>query len=80
MQYMLVTYRTTDYRYKQYATVPILYISDLCDWLKLSESAEIVSVTDNPHRISDLLAPGDWPSYWICADYIRVSDLLACAR
>ena len=83
MQYRLVKYRTSDYRYDQYAVVPDLYLSDLLDWLTLSESAEIVSVTDNYPGLSDvpasiaLLAPDNWPSYRTCADYIRVSDLVA---
>ena len=84
MNWMLVTYRTTDYRYKMYAVVPALYVSDLLDWLKLSESAEIVSVTDNPVRelpeISAFRPPENWPSYRTCEDYIRVSDLLAVGR
>jgi len=71
MVYSLITYRTTDYRYKQYAVVPGLYLSDLLDWLKLSESAEIVSVTDNPVRelpgISAFRPPENWPSYRTCS-------------
>jgi hypothetical protein len=84
MNWMLVTYRTTDYRYKMYAVVPALYVSDLLDWLKLSESAEIVSVTDNPVRelpgISAFRPPENWPSYRACEQYILVSDLVGSAR
>ena len=80
MQYMLITYQTSDYRYKQYAVVPALYVSDLVDWLRLSECAEVVSVTDNPVQelpgISAFKPPENWPSYRACSDYIRVSDLL----
>ena len=77
MQYKLVTYRTSDYRYNQYAVVPTMWLSDLLDWLKLSESAEIVSVTDNLRGIPDLLVPETWPSYRTCLDHVRVSDLIA---
>lgn len=76
MQYKLVTYRTTDHRHDRYAVIPIAYVSDLCDWLQLSESAEIAAVTDNPHRVSDLLAPDTWPSYRMCVDYIHTVSLV----
>jgi hypothetical protein len=76
MKYQLVKYRTLDYRYNRYAVIPVAYISDLLHWLKFSESAEIVSVTDNPNGISDFLAPEAWPSYRTCMDCIRTVSLL----
>ena len=75
---ILVKYRTSDVSYNQYAVVPPLWLSDLLKWLTLSESAEIVSTTYN---VDDgPILPRDWPSYRSCADYVRISDLVATAR
>lgn len=80
MKYTLIIYQTTDYRYNMYAVVPELYVSDLLEWLRLSESAEIVSVTDNPvHErpgISAFKPPEHWPSYRACENYIHTVKLL----
>ena len=80
MDYRLVKYRATDYRYNQYAVIPITYLSDLVDWLTLSESAEIVSVTDNIRGVPEFLATQEWPSYRTCANHVLLSDMLTHAR
>lgn len=76
MKYQLVRYRTSDYRYNRYAVVPVAYVSDLLHWLKFSESAEIVSVTDSSFGLSDFVAPKAWTSYRMCEDCIRTVSLL----
>jgi len=76
MKMILVKYRTSDHQYNQYAMVPSIYISDLCDWLKLSECAEIISVENPPHEISDFFAPKTWPSYGTCEEFVRVRRLV----
>jgi len=80
MNYSLITYRTTDYRYNRHAVVPTLYVSDLLDWLRLSECAEIVSVCDNHTRKlsgqAEFEAPMDWPSYETCERYIQTVSLV----
>ena len=75
MQKTIVRYRTTDYRYNQFAVVPTSWLSDLLEWLKLSECAEIVSTTDNED--SDYILPSTWPSYQTCLDYCSVSNIVA---
>lgn len=78
MNMTLVKYRTTDVAYNQYAVIPTYWLSDLLEWLTLSESAEIV-LTDNGCRSSPIL-PINWPSYQTCSDSIHISDLLSVAR
>lgn len=73
MKMTLIKYRTTDTPYNQYAVVPTSWLSDLLDWLMLSESAEVVS-TDNCDEAAIL--PITWPSYQTCSEAIRVSDLV----
>jgi len=63
MQKTLVKYRTSDYQYNQYAVIPTLYLSDILQWLKLSEHSEIVSVThnyDGPITLPKLKIVIDW--------------------
>jgi len=47
MTYKLVKYRTSDYRWNQYAIIPDPYLLDFTDWLKLSECAKIIRISDN---------------------------------
>jgi len=75
MNYQLVTYRTTDHRFNQHAVVPDLYVSDLLTWLKLSEHATIIRVTDN-RNATRMVVPDNWPSYSDCEDYVRISDIV----
>jgi len=79
MNKTLVKYRTSDYRYNHYAVIPTSYLSDLLQWLRLSESAEIVSTTDNVDgvfRQSGFIIPTNWPSYRSCLECIWLSDLM----
>lgn len=78
MNYQLVKYQTPLERFNKYSVVPSLYLSNLLNWLKLSESARIVSVTDNYYnpylsKISQLSVPAAWPSCVDCAEYVRTS-------
>ncbi len=78
MSTTLVKYRTSDVPYNQYAAVPIMFLSDLLDWLQLSESAEIVSVTYNMELPFD--APITWPAHSKCSHYSLLSDIMAGVR
>jgi len=74
----LVTYRTTDTPYNQYAVVPTIWVSDLTEWLTLSETAEIIGVS---HNCDDgLIIPTDWPNYEVCRYQAQVSDLMKLGR
>lgn len=75
MNMTLITYRTPTTTYNEYAVVPTSWLSDLHQWLTISESAEILS-TDNNYR-GDSMLPADWPSYRACINAICISDLLA---
>lgn len=69
----LVSYRTSDRKHLQFSVVPTIYLSDLLNWLKLSETAEIVRVT---HNCDDpIMLPEDWPTYQTCLSYNRESEL-----
>ena len=70
----LVTYRTPASPHNQYAVVPNMWLSDLLSWLTLSESATIVSKTDNED--SGAILPINWPSYETCRYCLKVSDLM----
>lgn len=73
MKYTLVTYRTKDRSHNEYAIIPTIWLSDLLDWLKLSE-AVIVKVTS--HFTSALVAPIEWPSYRNCSSYVQTVLIL----
>lgn len=74
----LVKYRTSDVPYNQYAAVPIMFLSDLLDWLQLSELAEIVGVTYDMELSFD--APTGWPAHSRCSHYSTLSDIMAGVR
>ena len=80
MTYKRVAYRTTDNRNLRFAVVPSMFISDLLDWLTLSETAEIVSICDDYTRTlsgqPEFVAPPEWPSYRTCAQYIHTVSLV----
>lgn len=78
MKMTLVKYRTTDVPHNQYAAVPIIYLSDLLEWLRLSECAEIVEVTDNLEL--SFAAPITWPAHDMCSYHHELSDIVAGAR
>ncbi len=79
MDYTLVTFRTTDYRYKQFAAVPNIYLPDLLDWIRdLPDFVEIVSIRDNYDGPG--IVPVSWPSYGECMNYIRTLAVVASVR
>lgn len=84
MKFKVVEYRTNETPHSQFAVIPDLYLSDLIEWLTLSEDAQIVSTTDNPNPsldpLSDFHPPVNWPSYRKCSDHVRLSDLIDVAR
>ncbi len=78
MSTTLVKYRTSDVPFDQHAAVPAIYITDLIDWLNLTESAAIASVTyDTDHPFD---APEEWPSHSRCSHYSLLSDIMAGVR
>ncbi len=78
MSTTLVKYRTSDVPYNQYAAVPIMFLPDLLNWLELSESAEVVSVSHDREVPFD--APTTWPAHRECAHYYTLSDIIAGVR
>lgn len=73
MDMTLIKYRTKDTPYNQHAVVPICWVSDLIDWLALSD-AELISRTDNVD--SDAILPIEWFNYRTCNDYIKTLELV----
>jgi len=70
----LVTYRTTDVPHNQYIVVPTIWLSDLLQWLTLSESAEVIGTS---HNCKDkAMLPINWPGYQTCCDDVRISDAM----
>lgn len=78
MNMTLVKYRTNNRPYNQHAVVPEIWLSDLLQWIMLSEAAEIVSTTDNVD--GPCLVPINWPSYGACQRFVCVSDLFVHGR
>lgn len=78
MTMTLIKYRTPNVSYNQYAVVPTLWLSDLLDWLRLSEQATVIGKTHN-HEGGSLL-PINWHSYRACQEAIHISDLMAMHR
>lgn len=73
MKMTLIAYRTNDCSYNSFAVVPTSFFSDLEQWLRFSECADIVWTT---HNIDDRFdAPKEWPNYETCLDHLRISAL-----
>jgi len=73
MQNTLVIYRTNDYRYRKYAIVPTIWLSDLLGWLHENDTTEVIGTTPTSYK---LRVPECWPNYRACLDYARVADLI----
>lgn len=86
MNLRLITYRTNGL--KRHALVPDLFVSDLVNWLQLSDNTEtllfpelsdkteVLSVSHNWTNFSDFVAPRDWPSYRSCEEYVQTVALI----
>lgn len=76
MSMALVKYRTPGSSHNRFAVVPEIWLSDLMEWLKLSGSAYgPMPITMMP-RLSDLVAPDNWPNYQACNTYMQTVNLL----
>ncbi len=78
MNMTLIKYRTSDTPHNQHVVVPTVWLSDLLDWLTLSESAEIVETTHDVDH--EAILPIDWPSYEPCMNGMIISALIALGR
>lgn len=67
MQKTLVRYRTNDVPCVRHAVVPTLWLSDLLEWLQLSEEAVVIGITHDENH--GLIIPMDWPGYRTCLQY-----------
>ena len=74
MEMTVVHYRTTYVSYNQYAVIPTPWLSDLLDWLTLSESAEIVSVKNSTDKA--VLIPNKWPACHACGTHCMFEAVL----
>lgn len=73
MNMTLIKYRTKDTPHNQHAVVPICWVSDLIDWIRISD-AYLVDRTDNVD--GEAILPIEWLSYRMCRNYINNVSLL----